>query len=81
MHRLEIAGMKKYFDYIFVSERIGASKPSKVFFERAFAELNAGRKEMILPEDRPLGWRFVCSGGKREWIYRMVYGGWIGWRR
>lgn len=51
VHRLEIAGMKKYFDYIFVSERIGASKPSKVFFERAFAELNAGRKEMILPED------------------------------
>lgn len=51
VHRLEIAGMKKYFDYIFVSERIGASKPSKVFFERAFVELNAGRKEIILPED------------------------------
>ena len=51
VHRLEIAGMKKYFDYIFVSERIGASKPSKVFFERAFVELNEGRKEIILPED------------------------------
>ncbi len=50
LHRLEIAGMKKYLDYILVSERIGGSEPSKLFFERAFVELNAGTKEIILPE-------------------------------
>lgn len=51
IHRLEIAGMKQYFDYIFISEKIGASKPSDEFFGQAFAELNSGREEAIMPTD------------------------------
>lgn len=51
VHRLEIAGMKQYFDYIFISEKLGASKPSEEFFRQAFAELNSGRDEVIMPAD------------------------------
>lgn len=51
IHRLEIAGMKQYFDYIFISEKIGASKPSEEFFRQAFAELNSSREEAIMPTD------------------------------
>lgn len=31
LHRLELAGMKRYFDWFFVSERLGASKPPGLF--------------------------------------------------
>ena len=43
--------MKRFFDYIFISEKLGASKPSEDFFRRAFAELNGGREEAIMPAD------------------------------
>ncbi len=39
LHRLEIADMKKYFSYFFISEKLGYSKPAKEFFEKAFLEL------------------------------------------
>ncbi len=39
LHRLEIAGMAEYFDQIFISEDIGASKPSREFFKEAFDRL------------------------------------------
>ena len=48
VHRLEVAGMKRFFDYIFISEKLGASKE---FFRCAFAELNSGREEAIIPAD------------------------------
>lgn len=51
VHRLEVVGMKRYFDYIFISEKLGASKPSEEFFKRAFVELNSGREEVIMPAD------------------------------
>ena len=51
VHRLEVAGMKRFFDYIFISEKLGASKPSEEFFRRAFTELNVGREEAIMPAD------------------------------
>ena len=51
VHRLEISGMKRFFDYIFISEKLGASKPSEEFFRQAFAELNSGREEAIMPTD------------------------------
>lgn len=50
VHRLELADMRKYFDYIFVSEKIGVSKPATAFFEKAFEELNDGRTEKISPD-------------------------------
>ncbi len=39
LHRLEIADMRKYFSHIFVSEKVGVSKPSPDFFDYAFREL------------------------------------------
>lgn len=51
VHRLELADMKKYFDYIFVSEKMGVSKPAIRFFNGAFREMNEGRIEPILPEE------------------------------
>ena len=37
--RIKDSGIGKYFDGIFVSERIGYNKPDKRFFERAFSEI------------------------------------------
>lgn len=51
LHRLEIAGMRNFFDYVFISEQIGASKPSRDFFDAAFRMLNQGRAEPIRPEE------------------------------
>lgn len=51
IHRLEIANMRKYFDYIFVSEQVGASKPATAFFDYAFREINQDREEPIVPEE------------------------------
>lgn len=49
LHRLELAGMKKFFSYFFISEQIGASKPSEEFFARSFEILNNGREKPIIP--------------------------------
>jgi len=38
--RLESAGIEKYFQDIFISEDMGADKPSKIFFERCFARIS-----------------------------------------
>ena len=39
MNRLEISDMKKYFDFFFISEKLGIQKPDPLFGEKAFAEL------------------------------------------
>ncbi len=51
VHRLDIAGMLPYFDALYISERIGASKPSRAFFEAAFASLNHDRQAPIQPNE------------------------------
>ena len=43
--------MKPYFDYFFISERAGAAKPSREFFDYAFHELNGNRPNPILPQE------------------------------
>ena len=37
--RLESSGIEKYFEDIFISEDMGADKPSKIFFDRCFARI------------------------------------------
>ena len=37
LHRLEIGGMKQYFDYFFISEHAGAAKPAPAFFDYALS--------------------------------------------
>lgn len=39
-HRLELAGMLRYFDRLFISEAIGFSKPDPRFFETCFTQLD-----------------------------------------
>ena len=41
--------MKRYFDWFFISERLGASKPAAAFFDGAFAQLNE-RRAAPLPD-------------------------------
>ncbi len=51
LHRLEMADMLKYFSYNFISEDIGASKPSEEFYDEAFRRLNDGRDVPIMPQE------------------------------
>lgn len=51
MHRLEIADMAKYFTDFFISEQVGASKPSRAFFDGAFERINAGREAPVQPRE------------------------------
>lgn len=39
VNRLRVAGMLDSFDHVFISERLGAEKPSREFFDACFAEL------------------------------------------
>ncbi len=48
--RLEKAGMLPYFSHIFVSEKIGASKPSDVFFSHCLSVL-AEEKGSVCPSE------------------------------
>jgi len=47
VNRLRVAGMLEYFSHLFISEKIGASKPSKEFFDHCMTELN--RDSAVLP--------------------------------
>ena len=46
--RIGTAGMQNFFDGFFVSERIGASKPDRAFFEGVLKELPTQNKDEIL---------------------------------
>jgi len=50
--RIALSGIGKYFDGIFISERIGHNKPSKEFFDGCFASIeNFSRDEAIIIGD------------------------------
>ena len=51
INRLQIADMLKYFEYNFISEKLGHSKPSRNFFDAAFAQLNDKRANPIVPNE------------------------------
>ena len=51
--RLASAGMEHYFEGIFISEEIGADKPSPAYFEKCFAAIPGFRREeSVLVGDR-----------------------------
>lgn len=51
--RIKSAGIAPYFDGIFISEHLGANKPSREFFEACFAQIPELRKsECIMVGDR-----------------------------
>ena len=51
LHRLELAGKKRKIDRFFVSERLGAPKPARAFFDVAFAALYDVRETAVMPAD------------------------------
>ena len=52
-HRLDIAGMTKYFDHIFVSEDLGVSKPTKEFFDKCLEVINNSADSGPIPYTGP----------------------------
>lgn len=48
-HRLRLAGMDGYFKHLFISEAVGASKPSKAFFDHCLKILN--QNDLVAPEE------------------------------
>ena len=49
VNRLKISGMLPYFSEVFVSEKIGSSKPSEKFFSACIDRLHTKTKQEILP--------------------------------
>lgn len=50
-NRLKISGMLPYFSHLFISEEIGASKPSEKFFQICLDRLNENVDEEIQPHE------------------------------
>ena len=73
--RLKIAGMDRYMDHVFVSEKLGVSKPFAGFYERAFEEIAKG-----LPVPNPADCLMVgdsltsdVAGGKNFGMKTCLY--------
>lgn len=52
-NRLKKAGMEPFFTHLFISEKIGASKPSKAFFAYSINKLNESLKGLGKESIRP----------------------------
>ncbi len=46
--RLDSAGIRKYFDGIFISQDLGADKPDKAFFDACFAQIPGFNREKAM---------------------------------
>ncbi len=49
--KLEVSGLGKYFERIFISELIGVQKPDVYFFEYTVRSLNASKKDCLVIGD------------------------------
>ena len=49
--RLQSSNLKHYFEHIFISDEIGAQKPSKEFFDIVFKEIKADKKDCLVIGD------------------------------
>ncbi len=66
MSRLNLSGLIKYFDHIFISEKIGYQKPTKQFFDFCFDTLgNPQKQQVIIIGDSPIA---DMAGGKNYGI-------------
>ena len=71
VNRLKTAGMDQYFDYLFISEAIGYSKPSKEFFDYCFNELDGIKpSECVIIGDSISS---DISGGKAYGLNTCLY--------
>lgn len=51
LNRLEVGEMYHFFNHFFISEKVGAEKPSRAFFEYAFKELKEAGMTDLKPEE------------------------------
>ena len=69
--RIESSGIAKYFDGIFISQRVGADKPSPVFFERVFAAIpDFSPSEAVIVGDSLTS---DIQGGRDAGIHTIYY--------
>jgi len=52
-NRIAISKLNEYFQHIYISEKIGYSKPQKEIFELALFELKVGPENIIFIDDKP----------------------------
>lgn len=69
--RIADAGIAKYFDGIFISELIGADKPSQAFFDACFAKIPDFCKEKTILIGDSLS--SDIHGGKTAGLYSVWY--------
>lgn len=69
--RIADAGIEKYFDGIFISELIGADKPSKDFFEACFERIPDFHKEKTVLVGDSLS--SDIRGGKNAGLFTVWY--------
>lgn len=74
--RLKIGNIYDYFSHYFVSERVGAQKPSKEFFDYCFKELREQGLENISPEETMMigdSLTADIAGGKQYGMATCLY--------
>ena len=49
--KLRVSGLDKLFDQIFISDKVGAEKPTVEFFDRVFAQIPESRGEVVIVGD------------------------------
>ena len=71
--RLKSAGFDKYFDGYFISEKAGAEKPSKEFFDYCFGNLTMSKDDVTMIGDSPTA---DIKGGSEYGLTTI----WFNWR-
>ena len=71
MSRLTLSGLIKYFDHIFISEKIGYQKPTRQFFDFCFNKLgNPPKEQVIIIGDSPVA---DIQGGNQYGISTCLF--------
>lgn len=70
MNRLNKTGMIKYFEKLFISEKIGYNKPSKEYFDRCFSQMGDVKKEQVVMIGDSLT---ADIGGAKEYGLKTIW--------
>lgn len=76
MNRLKLGGLYDYFDHFFISEAIGAQKPSREFFDYCVKTITEQERSALLPEEILIIGDSVSadiSGGKQYGMKTCLY--------
>ena len=76
VNRLRVAGMLPFFDLLFISEQMGASKPSREFFDLCIERIREKAGEEILPDQMLMVGDSLSSdmaGGRGAGMKTLLY--------